>query len=169
MLKSSNYLYHWAGKTLPVQEVSLLSTWKRCHGEGMILPLGVCWRGRTPCQEVGALLFVSIRKGSSQLSGTWGPGPDPGREKFSGCPRMELNTGHGPRRHLWTCGLVSELWGGLWLGGLESPRFRKRRPSLDFAHWCHVPGGTATCPLWVALLSLPLLCPTSVVCRWPAD
>lgn len=40
-----------------------------------MLQLGVCWRGRTPCQEVGALLLVSIRRGSGQLLGTWGLGP----------------------------------------------------------------------------------------------
>ena len=75
----------------------------------------------------------------------------------------------------WTQAAAMDLWtsvgalGGLWLGGLESPRFRKRRLSPDFSPWYQVPGGTATCPLWVALLSPPLLCPTSGVCRWPAN
>ena len=62
----------------------MVSTWQHCHGEGTMLQLGVCWLGEGSASGGGRFAVFLDWRGSGQLSGTWGLGPDPGQEKSSG-------------------------------------------------------------------------------------
>ena len=49
-----------------------------------MLQLGVCWLGEGSASGGGRFAVFLDWRGSGQLSGTWGLGPDPGQEKSSG-------------------------------------------------------------------------------------